>query len=999
MNVKTVDAFADELGAWVVNMAAKPYDGTTEAELFCPYHEHPEESNKPSATWQPKAKNDDYELGVFHCHRPGCHLPADGREVRKFWHKAQELRAAGEELPQPDDDNVVDMKSWKPGSSVKAKPRTKGRATLNEPIDSETWDVYREMLYDEPEHVGWFLRERGITADTLMLYDWAWHQGKECYIFPVYRLDGSIEGWRLYDPFHLKGNNPRDKKRWFRTSEHHHNQLWGTAQFEGEAVILWEGETDTMLAQQDGITNGITQTGGAGFWSSSFNDWFKGRLVYTCYDPDAAGTAGRERVERELRGFASGVLHINMPHGLDYSEWRKAGADPSEFAQLMKDAKEAWIGDAGGLPSEGVPLSSISELKDVTEDKLVSIRTYVAGKRTEPWRLPKLIEVTCFQNQGKKCGACPMFSGSHNAERKRDFTLTPANSDNLIAMMGARDTELFKIMATELALRCSAIGLEHKDFWHAEQVSIQDPVDSGNGIMGDTRYSAYHFYDGSTSKIEQSHDYKLVGRRLPDPRSQSLAVAVWGAERTTTDLDNFAITPTMRKQLATFRPRRPGLMWLRAKLRKKYQDLSVNVTKIAMREDLHLLYDLVVHSVVEFEFAGKLIRRGMLDALVIGDTRTGKTDTVESLNAHYGIGYVVSGESSSFAGLVGGSAEMTNSREKMPQWGILPRHHKRFVVIDEASGLGELLGKMSSVRSSGVAQITKQGGGVVPAMVRLLWVANPVPAERSTKTRQLSEYRQGAIGALTDLVKAQEDIARFDIVIAAALDDVPAVKIHAVSSMWARHEYTADLCHSMAMFAWTRQREHILFSPEVVNAIRECAIRLSEKYVAQPPLVQSSNMDVKLARMCVSLAVMTYSVADDGETVVVKPEHVQFIEEFICRVYDHEHMGYGHISEKQRGVRTRGEESHGLVKDWMLGKKVPEFKAADVEGPEFLSIIETYATGFTMRDYNDANDGVASSRIIRQLTEMGMLHRQAARFIPTHELLKIMREIERGNHD
>jgi hypothetical protein len=996
MNIEGIDAFAEELGPWIVNMAAKPYDGTTEAELFCPYHEHPEESQKPSATWQPKARSASFDLGVMRCHRPGCKLPADAREARKFWHKAQELRASGETLPEPDDDNVVDMTTWKPGSGVKPKPRTKGRAQLNEPIDDEAWETYQELLYDEPERVAYMLRERGLTSDTLRQYEWAWHQGKECYIFPVYRLDGTVEGWRLYDPFHLKDAKPRDKKRWFRTRDHHHNQLFGTRQFAGgDVVLLWEGETDTMLAKQDGI-EGVSQTGGAGFWRAEFNDWFKGKLVFTCYDPDAAGLAGRERVERELQGFAKGVFHINMPDGLDYSEWRKAGHDPSEFEQLVKDAKEAWSGEPGALPTEGVPLNSVAELKDVTADRLVTLRAYVAGKKSEPWRLPKLVEVTCFQNQNKKCDNCPMFSGTRNQERKREFPLTPAQSDNLVAMMGAPDAQLFKIMASELALRCAVIGLDPREFWHVEQVSIQDPVDSGHGIMGDTRYSAYHFYDSSSSKIEQSHDYKLVGRRLSDPRSQSLAVAVWGAARTTTDLDNFLITPAMKRQLSSFRPRRPGLMWLRAKLRRKYQDLSVNVTKIASRDDLHFLYDLVAHSVHEFEFGGKVIDRGMLDALIIGDTRTGKTETINRLNSHYNIGYVVSGENSSYAGLVGGSAEMINSKERMPQWGILPRHHKRMVVIDEASGLGELLARMSDVRSSGVAKINKMGGGEVPAMVRLLWMANPVPSERSTKTRQLSEYRQGAIGALTDLVKAQEDIARFDLAMAAASDDVPADAIYAVTTQYAKQEYTADLCHSMVMFAWTRQREHILFSPEVVDLIRECAKRLAERYVAQPPLVQASNMDVKLARMCVALAVMTYSVADDGETVVVQPEHVEHIESFVRRVYDHQYMGYGEISEKQRHVEARGEESHDLVKDWLKGKKVTEFKHADIDGQDFLNIMETFATGFTMREYKDACDGMGSNRIITQLGDMGMLHRQAARFIPTRELLKIMREIERG---
>lgn len=1004
MDVEGIDALAEELGAWIVNMASKPYDGSTEAELFCPYHEHPETSQKPSATWQPKAKALPFELGVFCCHRPGCHLPSDGRKVKRLWHKAQALREDGETTPNPDPDDdgkVVEMRTWKPSEGNIKPPRRKGRATIEPPIDSETWDVYREFLYDEPDHIGWFLRERGITADTLRKFNWAWHQGKECFIFPVYRLDGEVEGWRLYDPFHLKptASYPaRDKKRWYRTRDHHSNRLWGIDQFDGsDEVILWEGETDTMLAHQDGITNGITQTGGAGHWSPEFNAWFKGKKVYTCYDPDEAGQIGRERVASELCGHATGVYHIEMPEGLDYSEWRKAGHEPNEFIQLVHDAKEAWNGgdvSASGLPRNGVPLKSVAELKDVNADKIVTMRSYVAGKKGEPWRLPKVLGVTCHQNAGKKCDRCPMFTGARNQEAERDFTLSPANADGLVAMMGAQDAAVFKLIAIEVGLRCQAIGLDPKEVWHAEQVSIQDPVDASNSVMADTRYSAYHFYDGATSKIEPSHDYKLVGRRLADPRNQSLAIVAWGAERTTTDLDTFQITPKMKRELASFRPRRPGSTWLRAKLRRKYRDLAINVTKIAMRDDLHLLYDLVAHSASEFDYNGIHVRKGMLDALVIGDTRTGKSETVDGLNRHYGVGYMVSGENSSFAGLVGGSAEMTNSRERMPAWGVLPRHHKRMVVIDEVSGLGDLLAQMSDVRSSGRAQIVKMGGGEVPAKVRLLWMGNPIAHDRSGQTRALSKYRQGAVGAITDLVRSQEDIARFDIAMAVVTEDVPGEAIYELRGQTADHEYTSRLCHSMAMFAWTRKRDQITFAPGVVHLIQDTSKALAARYISQPPLVQGSNVDTKLARMCVSLATMMYSTADDGETVVVLPEHVEFIREFVQRVYDHEHFGYGRMSVKQHEFDERGAENHGRVKAWLTGGKVNEFKHAGMDGPAFCDLMEVMESGFSLRDLRDHADVPGVTDLVSQMASMGMLQRQGQRYVPSTELLSILRQIE-----
>src|SRR6185503_2222957 len=93
---------------------------------------------------------------------------------------------------------------------------------------------------------------------------------------------------------------------------------------------------------------------------------------------------------------------------------------------------------------------------------------------------------------------------------------------------------------------------------------------------------------------------------------------------------------------------------VKAKFDEIHQDLEANVTKIYRRRDLLTAFDLVTHSVLSFRFQGNIVHKGWCEALVIGDTRVGKSESVGRLVNHYRVGELVTGENASFAGLIGG---------------------------------------------------------------------------------------------------------------------------------------------------------------------------------------------------------------------------------------------------------------------------------------------------------------------------------------------------------
>ena len=201
------------------------------------------------------------------------------------------------------------------------------------------------------------------------------------------------------------------------------------------------------------------------------------------------------------------------------------------------------------------------------------------------------------------------------------------------------------------------------------------------------------------------------------------------------------------------------------KLSEIYDDLASNVTHIYGRQDLHLAVDLAYHSPIRFRFDNKTIEKAYPEVLVIGDTRTGKTQTAEALLKHYGCGAQAQAETMSIAGLIGGLQKMFDKQWDVT-WGKLPQNNRRLVIIDEASGMDEkFFGQLSSIRSSGVATIDKIASQRTEAKTRILWLSNP----RGGLT--VGQYSSG-ISVIQTLCKSPEDIARWDMAIIVAKDDI-----------------------------------------------------------------------------------------------------------------------------------------------------------------------------------------------------------------------------------
>jgi hypothetical protein len=295
-----------------------------------------------------------------------------------------------------------------------------------------------------------------------------------------------------------------------------------------------------------------------------------------------------------------------------------------------------------------------------------------------------------------------------------------------------------------------------------------------------------------------------------------------------------------------------------------------------------------------------MLKKGWLEVLILGDTRTGKGFVTENLAVHYRAGEVVSGENVSVAGLIGGVQHLGDKWTLV--WGKLPLADRRLIVLDEASSLSYTdISKLSRIRSEGVAEITKIVSEKTTARTRLIWLANPRPKQNDI-TRTLADYNYG-IESVPELVGATEDIARFDFVLNVGHNDVPSDIINSSHMEQGTLKYTSELCHKLVMWVWSRKPEQVIFEKGVVEYTMQLSREIASQFTSKIPLIQIEDVRFKIARIGAATAGRVFSTYD-GEMLVVKKEHVKYAYDYLVEIYSKPVCGYAQLSSVDQERRT-----------------------------------------------------------------------------------------------
>jgi len=942
------------------HVGAESEDG--EQRLYCPLCEDPKRSKSASASINA-------EGGMWNC-LTGNHggqiydLVAD--LTKHFGFNLRSARLKGMHQDPDYTKATNDRLNAAKGKGVGVTPLP----------DEDKIEKWAEALLTNPVKLQALMEQRGFERATIVDAQLGWDGDR--YTIPVREVDSELVNVRRYRL------NAGTSDKMLNLPGHGAAHIYRPDILdENQDIVITEGETDCILLNQYGIP-AVTHTAGAGTFKPQWANQFVGKNVFICYDVDDAGRKGMAKVKSILEPVADNVFIVTLPlqaKGADITDYlHKEGHTAREFQELMGVAM-----DAAGVAKVAAPLATSGEkvslndsMAQENQSKTLELTVSVAGKDSEPYTAPKRFSVTCDQSKGAVCQMCPIAARGGQAE----IEMRP-DDEQLFRFIETTEQRRKTLMKEVSGARCTdRAEFEVDENYHVEQLLVQPSVDdrSDDETQQPIKRTAFSV---STHSSDVNRKVRMVGKNTPDPKTGKLKFVAFVNEPVEMDIDRFTMTPDMRERLKVFQPG-PDQGPLSKSL-EIAADMSRNVTHIYGRDLVHVAYDLVWHSVISFQVYDQVVQKGWNECMIVGDTRTGKSEIGVQLMKHYRSGTMQSCEGMSFPGLVGG-VQQIDGRWHMT-WGVIPMNDRRMVILDEVSGLKEagVIEQMSSIRSSGVAQVTKIASEETSARTRLMWITNPADGG------MLSDNPQAGMGAMRTVVPNAEDVARFDFVVATAKGDVDSKLINTIFAEKHDPKYSSEDCEALVKWAWSLTRKDVIVSKAAAHAAVEAALDMGERYMNDPPLIQSENVRFKILRIAAALAARTFSATEEGKLEVLK-EHVLDAVRFLDMIYNQESMGYGRASRKMIAQAASAREKKHRVRTYL----------EEHEDDVLYTLRLIGGRNFRQRDFVDfgSMDPTAAKAVTKQLTSWGVVKLKSRGELSMEPvLLEVLREIDDSEDD
>jgi len=723
------------------------------------------------------------------------------------------------------------------------------------------------------------LRDRGVGPDQIRQYRLGYSDGR--ITIPVMNASGHYVNIRKY----LPSGPSNDKMRNLRGRGK--IRLFPIEQLSYGTIIICGGELKAIVAAM--LLNkhdigAISTTAGEGNWDAKFTPFFKNKRVYVLFDIDKEGSKSADllctllRLATDWIGKCLLPLDIDVyPHG-DVNDWiGLEKATDQDFLNLLAKTSE-WELQQQSYETNELPVmvSLTQSVNAVNTGKRLVVKAIVSAMDTNPYVVPKLVEVQCGRDQ-PMCSICPIMQMSPD-ENDKTYCTIPAESPGILSMIATPKSAQRDALIESVQIPfCKTVVFIPQSYYNAEDVRLGPQLEITNDSSEKTMQPAVCLGTG----LELNESYEFVGRMYPHPKTQQSILLISSYKLTKDALSSYK--PRHSDELKIFQPKQWTPKSLEERLAHIYNDFENNVTRIFKRYTMHLMIDLAYHSPLLFSFDHQVVK-GWVEILIIGDSSQGKSETSRQLMAHYGLGEKVECKNATVAGLLGGLQQMGN--RWFVSWGIIPTHDRRLIFLEELKGASvEVIAKLTDMRSSGIAEIPKIEKRRTHARTRLVALSNP------RSDMPVASYSYG-IQTIKELIGGLEDIRRFDAALVLSSEEINADELSNLqrSSHNTKHTYTAELCRRLILWAWTRTVEEVIFSGEAKEEILDSSTRLCTIFSEVLPLVDRGSMRFKIARLSSALACRTYSC--EGEKVLIRKCHVQYIEQFLQRIYSSETFGY-----------------------------------------------------------------------------------------------------------
>jgi len=437
-------------------------------------------------------------------------------------------------------------------------------------------------------------------------------------------------------------------------------------------------------------------------------------------------------------------------------------------------------------------------------------------------------------------------------------------------------------------------------------VKVRPPVftlEKRNGKIVDEKgfeYKSYEVFIVSDRQLnlKPSTLLRLEAKPLASPKSQKIVLLASKVEFPEED-SNFNI-----EKIRKLKAKLDSLGSVKEKVRWVLEEFE-KFSHIRKRRNLAFTGFLTFFSPMYVEFDGES-NRGWVLSQILGDTTTGKSETILKLITLLNAGVLVTAETASQVGLTGTTTQI----EKVGwliDWGFLVLCDKKLLAIDGAHKLppSAWAGLAESERS-GVITITKAAKDSAYARTRQIKISNAIDRKADKwKTKPLNEFLYPCLALPT--VLDEVSIARLDIVAFSDSSDVRPEDVNVITD----EHYAPELEFFSEAIKWCWSgKVKIEFEKDAVEEILKSSSELyHDFYVEEIPIV---NMETKfkLARLSASLATLTLST-DDFVTVKVTAEHVKEVVEFIRSEYSK--AGLNALAKERKYESYTKEEAEELL--------------------------------------------------------------------------------------
>jgi len=849
-------------------------------------------------------------------------------------------------------------------------------------ISPENVERFHEAIWEAGPLLK-LLYDRGITNDMIRKARLGYHSGR--ITIPIYDLDGSIVEIRRY----LPGAPGAEKMR--NTPGYGGNHIYQVDQAKKfDTVWVCGGEMKALVAgwllNEHGV-GAVSDTAGEGNWEAENNKFFKDKRVYICLDVDKGGNAGSQTIAGYLFNVAKVVYVIRLP--LDRTKYPKGdindligqeGGTAQTLLQCMTDADQWYPPDLSEEKDQEIYKVILSESTHAEHvGKKIEVCGIVSSMDTDTYLVPRKVNCVCDKSQ-PGCSWCPVKNIEPNKDGQMETEVRSSNA-GLLEMINAPKSKLKDAMREALRIpACKSVEFHVRSHYNVSDLRLSPQLNIGSESSKNVVQPA--FVVGKN--IEMNTPYIFRGKVYPQPRNQQAVLLLNEMEQGTDSLGSFKPSDEDLDALKIFRPTDWSEAAIGLKLKDIYDDFETNVTQIFHRQDLHLTVDLCYHSILTMNFDGQETK-GWVNILIAGDSSQGKSavaagyDGNGGLMKHYGLGERVDCKNATVAGLLGGLHQI--GTRWFVSWGVIPTHDRRMAILEEIGGTDpEVLTKLTDMRSSGIAEIPKIEKRRALARTRLLLISN------SRDGRATSAHNFG-IEIIRGLLQRPEDIRRLDFAILVSSLQVNPDEINklARNRPVRQHTYKKELCQRLILWAWTRTVSQVAFESDAVTLILERATYLSKKFSESIPLVDRGTMRIKLARLACSLAARTFSASDDMQALVVRVSHVEYISNFVDRVYSDKVFGYSDFSKAQ--IHANAVLDPDAVKKQIESTKHPA---------DFVKMM-LYTETISMNDICDwcEVDRDIGQKLMSFFVRKHALYRVKREYQKTSDFISLLKEMER----